>query len=79
MTKLNKDFEWFTLNNKKLFKKYGAKYLAIKDKKVIGVFDDYSEGVNQTKETEKLGTFLIQQCGKDESVYTNSIASICFK
>lgn len=79
MTKQNKDFEWFVSNNKKLFKKYGEKYLAIKDQKVIGVYDDYSEGVKQTGSTEKLGTFIIQQCGKDDSVYTNSIASMCFK
>lgn len=79
MTRQNKDFEWFISNNKKLFKKYGEKFLAIKDQKVIGVYDDYSEGVKQTKSTEKLGTFIIQQCGKDDSVYTNSIASMCFK
>lgn len=79
MTRQNKDFEWFISNNKKLFKKYGEKFLAIKDQKVIGVYDDYSEGVKQTESTEKLGTFIIQQCGKDDSVYTNSIASMCFK
>ena len=79
MTKQNKDFMWFIENNVKLYKKYGKKYLAIKDKKVIGVYDDYGEGVRQTSLKEKLGTFIVQECGKDESVYTNFIASMCVR
>lgn len=76
MTKQNKDFEWFVFNNKRLFKKYGEKFLAIKDQKVIGVFDNYADAVRQTSLKEKLGTFIVQQCGKDDSVYTSSIVSV---
>lgn len=79
MTKQNKDFMWFIENNVKLYKKYGKKYLAIKDKKVIGVYDDYGEGVRQTSLKEKLGTFIVQECGKDEDVYTDYIFSMNFK
>lgn len=79
MTKRNDDFQWFVSNNKKLFNKYGSKYIVIKNKKVIGVFDDYYEGVKNTELKEKLGTFIVQKCGKDDSVFTNSIASMCFK
>lgn len=59
MTKQNKDFLQFVENNVKLYKKYGKKHLAIKDKKVIGVYDDYGEGVRQTNLKEKLGTFIV--------------------
>lgn len=76
MTCQDKDFNWFTKNNTKLFKKYGEKYLAIKNKKVIGSFNDLEEAVEKTKKNHALGTFIIQKCGKDDSVYTNHIVSL---
>lgn len=76
MNSINNDYKWFVSNNKKLFKKYGAKYLAIKNKKVIGVYDSVGEGVEITQQTEKLGTFIVQKCGKDESAYTFYISSL---
>lgn len=66
----NSDFEWFVQNILKLYKLYGNKYIAIKNKTVLGVYDSYSEGIEQTRTTEELGTFIVQELGSDESVYT---------
>lgn len=74
----NSDFEWFKSNLAALYKEYGNVYLAIKDKKVLGAYSSYSEGVKETSKTEELGTFIVQQCGPNESVYTNYIASFNF-
>lgn len=73
---LNEDFQWFLTNFKELFEKYGDSFVAIKEKKVIGVYKTYAEGVRGTQKKEKLGTFIVQKCGRDESAYTNYIMSM---
>ena len=75
---LTSDFQWFLANYKELYSKYGESYIAIKDKKVLGKYNSYAEGVRETQKTEQLGTFIDQNCGKDESAYTNYISSTCF-
>lgn len=74
----NEDFAWFVENLSKLYEMYGSAYLAIKEKQVIGVYNSFAEGVKKTLLNEKPGTFIVQQCGKDESCYTNYIASTNF-
>lgn len=71
----NKDFEWFLENYDNLFLKYGRKFLAIKDQKVIGVYDEAGEAVRQTMKSEELGSFIVQKCTGDETGYTNYISS----
>ena len=56
------DAKWFFENYKVLSLKYGKCYLAIKNKSVIGVYDDSISGVHKTLETEKIGTFIVQEC-----------------
>lgn len=72
----DKDFEWFILNYADLFKRYGKKYLVIKNAKVLGAYDNIREAIDNTD--EPLGTFIIQFCNGDESGYTNYIASMNF-
>lgn len=72
------DFEWFKNNLNTLFSKYGSRFVAIKNGRVIGVFDSYAEGVTETAKKEPLGSFIVQRCGKDESAYTNYISSMNF-
>lgn len=72
------DFKWFLKNYDDLFKKYGSTFLAIKDKKVLGSYSSYADGVNQTLKSEPLGTFIVQFCNGNESAYTNYISSMNF-
>jgi hypothetical protein len=72
------DYRWFIEHYSDLFKEYGKTYLAIKNKKVIGVYSSYAKGVWKTRQKEKLGTFIIQECNGNESAYTNYIASMNF-
>lgn len=72
------DFQWFLSNYDKLYREYGDKYLAIKNQEVIGVYNSYIDGVNETKKTEELGSFIIQHCNGDESGYSNFISSMNF-
>ena len=75
---MQEDYKWFLDNYTDLYQKYGDVYLAIKNKTVIGVYQTYAEGVKGSSRTEGIGTFIIQKCGKDDSSYTNYIASMNF-
>ena len=72
------DFSWYKKNIKSLHEKYGDKYIAIKDEKVLGSFDSYAEGVKVTSQSLPIGSFIIQRCGADESAYTCKISSMNF-
>lgn len=72
------DFEWFISNYDDLFRKYGRTYLSIKDKKVLGQYNSYADGVRTTARSEELGTFIVQLCDGTKTAYTNFIASVNF-
>ena len=72
------DFEWFILNMPALYAKYGDCFLAIKDKTILGHYPTYASAVANTKKHEELGTYIVQQCGPDETAYTNYISSFNF-
>lgn len=75
---MNEDFEWFEKHYQEFQTMYGNAFLAIKNKQVIGVYDSYGDGVRETQKTEKLGTFIIQECNKDYVAYVCCIASMNF-
>ena len=72
------DFEWFKENMPSLYEMYGHCFLAIKDKRVIGAYGKYADAVRETAKTEPMGSFIVQECGEDENVYTNFISSANF-
>jgi len=74
----NRDYKWFLENYNDLYQRYGVSFLAIKNESVIGAYKSYAEGVNTTKESNDLGTFIIQKCNGDESAFTNYISSTNF-
>ena len=59
---LKKDFDYFLENLKMFSKQYRNKFIVIKNKKVLGVYSTFDEARRKTNETEKEGTYLIQQC-----------------
>ena len=69
------DFHWFVDNMPSLYKEYGDCFLAIKNQTILGSYPSYAAAVYETKKSESLGSFIVQQCGKDESAYTNFISS----
>ena len=73
------DFQWFKDNLHALYEMYGNCYLAIKDKSVLGKYSSYSEGVKETLKSLPIGSFIVQECGETEDVYTNYIASFNFR
>ena len=74
----NQDYQWFLDNYSRLFSEYGNSFVAIKDRKVLGSYSSYRDAVNETKEKEELGTFIVQRCNGSETAYTGCIASMNF-
>lgn len=72
------DFQWFMGNYSELQRKYGNCFLAIRDKKVIGVFESYEAGVRETSKEWPLGSFIVQEVSNSFIAYNNYIASTNF-
>lgn len=69
------DFGFFLEKYEELYREHGHSFIAIRNKKVIGVYDKFDTAVNETSKEYPLGTFIIQECNGDESGYTNYISS----
>ncbi|MDR1202271.1 MAG: hypothetical protein LBL58_11700 [Tannerellaceae bacterium] len=67
----DRDFEYFIQNIESFYKQYGHKFLAIKDRNILGVYDSFNAALEETLKQEQIGTFIIQECFKtrEESVY----------
>ena len=59
------DYEYFIHNMSSLYGQYGHKFLVIKNKAVIGVYDDMDTAYDETRLKEEVGTFIIQECVDD--------------
>lgn len=75
---MREDYEWYKENLNQLYKEFGASILAIKNKRVIGTYDNFKKALDETEKTEEPGSFILQKCGADESSYTNFISSVNF-
>lgn len=60
---LNKELKYYHDHQKNLIKKYANKFIVIKGKKVIGVYDSHTQAYNETIMSQELGTFLIRHIG----------------
>lgn len=69
------DFDYFVEHYQELYKEHGHKFIAIKNGKILGVFDAELEAVTEVSKIYPLGTFIVQECNGNESGYTNYISS----
>lgn len=72
---MNEDFAWFKEKYPEIQKKYGKAFVVIKNKKVLGAYDSYANGVRETLKTENLGTFIVQEVDPKRKAYCCYIAS----
>lgn len=75
---MSEDFAWFKEHYTEFQDKYGKSFIAIKNKKILGVYDNYGTGVRETAKTEDLGSFIVQECSPDYVAYQCSISSMNF-
>lgn len=69
------DFDFFIAHYDEFFQKYGHKFIVIRLKEIIGIYDTEVDAVNETSKKYPIGTFIVQECNGDESGYTNYISS----
>lgn len=74
----SEDFQWFVNNYEKFQKKYGNCYIVIKDKKVLGAYKTFGEGVHETSKKYEIGTFIVQECAVDRKAYISYYYSPMF-
>lgn len=67
------DFDFFIQNYQGLYKQYGHKFLAIKNKEILGAYDSVPDAITQLSEKYGVGTYIIQECTDDDSAYRTTI------
>jgi len=72
---LKAEFDFYLANQAEMVKKYNGKFIVIKNRQVIGVFDDQVKAVEETVKKEELGTFLVQKVEPGEGAYTQTFHS----
>lgn len=72
---LQQEFEYYISHQAELVEKYSGKYIVIKNRKVIGVYDSEDMAVTETSKSETLGTFLVQLCEAGKDNYTQTFHS----
>jgi hypothetical protein len=71
---LKKEFEYFLANQQQLAEQHRGKFVVIKDRKIIGVYDNELTAINETKKTYEPGTFLVQKV-QPENGYSQTFHS----
>lgn len=69
---LDKELQYYIDNQSDLIAKYQGKFLVIKDKMVIGIYNTEIEAYSETVKKHELGTFLIQECQPGDENYTQT-------
>ena len=67
---LEKEFKYYLENQEELVEKYNGKYIVIKNCKVVGIYDNELEAINETAKKHELGSFLVQKCEPGSESYT---------
>lgn len=66
---MEKNYNYYLNNQKKLNQKYNNKFIIIKDEEVFGVYENLQEAIQSAKNMEA-GTYIIQQCTDNRNMQT---------
>lgn len=69
MDVLQAEYQHYLENLSEYVEMYAGKVIAIKDGKVIGVYDDYMQAANDLYPEHEKGTVLIQEVGNDPTAH----------
>lgn len=64
------EFNYYLENQEKFLPSYVNRVIVIKDRKVIGVYDDDLEAITRTSKEHEMGTFLVQKVTPGNADYT---------
>lgn len=72
---LKREFEYYLANQEALVRKHKGKFIVVKNREVIGVYDDQATAVSETEKTHELGTFLVQKVEPGNEAHTQTFHS----
>jgi len=72
---LKQEFEYFLEHQEEFAKKYNGKFIVIKNRQIIGIYNSEIEAVEESCKTEEMGTFLIQKCEPGDASFTQTFHS----
>lgn len=72
---LKAEFDWYLTHQAELVEKYNGRFVVIKDKIVLGDYDDDATAVLETQKTHELGTFLVQKVEPGEGAHSATFHS----
>lgn len=72
---LKQEFEYYISNQADLVEKYNGKFIVIKNKEVIGAYDDQIQAIRETQKHHEIGTFLVQKVEPGDKSYTQTFHS----
>ena len=72
---LEKEYEYYLEIRAELAKENHGKYVAIKGRKVLGIFDDYRRAACAVYAEHEEGTVLMQELGRDVEYFTGFYAA----
>lgn len=75
MSNLKQEFDFYLANQKDFVKNYDGKFIVIKKQKVIGIYDNKIQAINESQKENELGTFLVQLVEAGDRAYTQNFHS----
>jgi hypothetical protein len=73
--RLRDAFEYYLAHQDEMVQKYNGRVVAIKDRRVLGDYEDRTTAIEETAKTEQLGTFIVQKVSPGEDDYTIRVNS----
>ena len=72
---LEQEFRYYLDHQDEIVAQYDGKVVAIKGRRIIGVFDTELEALQAMSRKHRLGTFLLQRCEPGTRAYTHTFNS----
>lgn len=66
MNQLTREFKYYLDHKDEIVKEHEGKYVVIKNKEIIGIYDDELDAINETRKMHELGTFLVHLAAAKE-------------
>lgn len=73
--RLRREFEFYRANQDDMVEHYNGKVIALKNHKVLGVYDSHLSAFTQTVKEHERGTFMIQRVSEGSEAYTAILSS----
>ncbi len=72
---LEHEFEYYLEHQDRLVSQYQGKYIVIRDRRIVGAYDDEMEAITTSARNFPLGSFLVQKCEAGADNYTQTFHS----